>query len=83
MLSYYKVQCFSRSAFCDYATCVSSCKHILGVQIRVNMYFFLYTYQNDGFKIFSTIEGTCVATTNLDVTNEENMEDALSRESSK
>ena len=47
------------------------------------MYLFPCTHKNDRFKIFSRIEGTCVTTISLDVTNEENMEDALPMESKK
>ena len=67
--------------FCDCAARVSSCKHILGVQMIVNMYLLPYTHKDDGFEIFSPIEGTCVGTTSLDVANEENIEDALPMES--
>ena len=47
------------------------------------MYLFPCTHKNDGFKIFSHIEGTCVTTISLDVTNEENMKYALPMESKK
>ena len=66
--------------FCDCAARVSSCKHILGVQMIVNMYLLLHTHKNDGFEIFLPIKGTCIGTTSLDVAIEENMEDALPME---
>ena len=47
----------------------------------VNMYLFPRTHKDDGFEKKSPIEGTCVVTTNLDVANEENMEDASPIES--
>ena len=47
----------------------------------VNIYLFLCIYKDNGFKIFLPIEDTCITTTSMDVTNEENMEYALPIES--
>ena len=49
----------------------------------VNMYLFPHTYKDDGFEKNLPIEGTCVVTTNLDVANEVNVEDALPMKSKK
>ena len=67
--------------FCECAVRVSSCKHILGIQMIVKMYLNLRTHQNDEFEFFPSMEGTCVATTSLDVTNEESIKDSLRMES--
>jgi hypothetical protein len=47
------------------------------------MYLFPRTHKDDGFEILSPMEGTCVATTSLDVANAENMEVAIPMESKK
>ena len=57
-----------------------SYKHILEIQIIVNIYLFSHTHKDDGFETFLPIKYTCVATTSLDMTNEENIEDALPME---
>ena len=67
--------------FCDCAVRVLSCKHILGVQMIMKMYLNLRTHQDDEFKFFSSMEGTCVGTTSLDVTNEESIQYSLRMES--
>ena len=68
-----KYNIFLQTYFYDCPTHVSSCEHILGVQLIINMNLLSRTHKDDRFEIFSLIEGTCVATTNLDVTNEEYM----------